>query len=315
MINLITGIHGFAGSHLADLLAKNGEKVYGLAHSLENNSNVAHLGNSIQVLQADICDQNQVKQVMESVKPDAVYHLAGMSYVPATPDSLGALFDSHFKGTLNLLESLKQLKLKAKILYVGSSEEYGIINRDRGPAEESQTLNPFSYYGVSKSAAGLLANTYHECGDLEVVRVRPFNHIGPRQDKRFVISSFARQVVEIEAGAEPILKTGNLESERDFTDVRDTVRAYYSVMNSGLSGEVYNVCSGNSKKIKDLLAELLAQVKIPIEVQSEEGRFRPNITVSLLGDNSKLKALTGWRPEIPIETSLRDILGYWRGKL
>lgn len=315
MINLITGIHGLAGSHLADLLVGKGEQVYGLARSLDNSYNVTHLKNQIQVLKADICDPLQVKQVLESVQPDAIYHLAGMSYVPTTVDRWGSMFDSHFKGTLNLLESARQLNLKAKMLWVGSSEEYGIINREEGLVDENHPLKPFSLYGVSKSAAELLANSYHERGDLEVVRVRSFNHIGPRQDCRFVVSSFARQIAEIEADKKPVLKVGNLESERDFTDVRDTVRAYFSVIKKGKSGEVYNVCSGTDRKIRDVLMELIRQAGVSIEIKSDEERFRPNIPVNLGGDFSRLKALTGWQPEIPLEKSLEDILAFWREKL
>lgn len=313
MINLITGIHGFAGSHLADLLVEKGETVYGLARSPDKNLNVAHLGNNIQVMRADICNSAQVRQALESVRPDAIYHLAGLSYVPTTGDS--SVFDSHYKGTQTLLESAKQLKLRAKIVWVGSSEEYGAINKDDGPINEKFQLNPMSLYGVSKSAADLLANSFHERGELEVVRMRPFNHIGPRQDSRFVVSSFARQIAEIEAGAEPVLKTGNLESERDFTDVRDIVRAYHAVMQRGKSGEVYNVCSGKTKTIKDVLTELIAQAKPDIRVESDADRFRPNARVSFLGDFSKLKTATGWYPEILLEKSLRDTLDFWRNKL
>ena len=313
MIHLITGIHGFAGSHLADLLVKKGEQVCGLAHSLDNDQNIAHLGNKIKVYQADICDRLQVEQVLDSVRPTAIYHLAGMSYVPATVDS--AMFDSHFRGTLNLLESAKELKLKAKTLWVGSSEEYGLIKQGNGLVDECHPLSPLSLYGVSKSSAEMLANSYHERGDLEVIRVRPFNHIGPRQNSRFVVSSFARQIVEIEAGKEPILKVGNLNSERDFTDARDTVRAYLSVMNVGQSGDVFNVCSGKTKKISSLLGDLIEQAQVEIKVESEAERFRPNIPVSLAGDYSKLQAATGWRPEISLEASLGDTLTYWREKL
>ncbi len=314
MISLITGIHGFAGSHLADLLVQKGEKVYGLAHSLDNSYNIAHLGSEIQVYPADICDPFQVKQVLDSVRPEVIYHLAGMSYVPATVDRQEAMLDSHFKGTLNLLEASKQLNLKPKILWVGSSEEYGLVSRQNGRVDESNALNPFSLYGVSKSAAELLANSYYERGELEVVRVRPFNHIGPRQDSRFVIASFAQQIVEIEAGGEPVLKTGNLDSERDFTDVRDTVRAYYLAMMDGTPGEAYNVCSGIARKIGDVLTELIRQAGCSIKVESEAERFRPNIPVNHRGDYSKLRAATGWQPEISLDASIGDILAFWRKK-
>jgi GDP-4-dehydro-6-deoxy-D-mannose reductase len=310
--NLVTGINGFAASHLADYLISRGEEVFGLARHPEKNENVRHLGERVKTLPCDIRNASDVRQVLETVRPERIYHLASVTFVPAVAQDWNASFDTIFFGTGNLLEAVKQLKLQARVLWVGSSEEYGVPPLEEYPLKESRNLTPVSLYGVAKASADVLADSYVRRDQLDVVRVRPFNHIGPRQESRFASSSFARQIAQIEAGADPVIKVGNLSARKDFTDVRDTVRAYHSIMEKGAAGEVYNVCTGKSLSVKAILEGLVSQASIPISVEVDPERYRPEPPVNYYGDHTFLAHRTGWHPEIPIQTTLRDILDYWR---
>jgi GDP-4-dehydro-6-deoxy-D-mannose reductase len=310
MKNLITGINGFAGSHLADCLIAKNEEVVGLARNPEKNENIRHHGKRIKVYACDIRNASDFLRALEKIRPRRIYHLASATFVPAVSQDWKASFDSVFFGSGNLLEAVKQLELETRILWVGSSEEYG--TPEKHPIKETHALAPVSLYGVSKAAADLLASSYVQRDRLDVVRVRPFNHIGARQDSRFAAASFAQQVAQIEAGAPLAIKVGNLEARKDFTDVRDTVRAYHAIMEQGISGEAYNVCSGKSMSLKSILDGLTKLASLPIRVEIDPERYRAEPPVDFYGDHSLLTARTGWRPEIPMETTLRDLLSYWR---
>jgi GDP-4-dehydro-6-deoxy-D-mannose reductase len=203
--NLITGIHGFAGSHLADGLLEQNEEVFGIARSLGDNGNLKHIQNRIQVLPCNIMSRQELKKVIETVRPDRIYHLAGVSFAPVAEKEEEVVFDTNFTGTLNLLQMVKELKLKCRILFAGSAEEYGAVTEKESPVKETSPLQPVSLYGVSKASADLLAYSYFLRDGMDVIRVRPYNHIGPRQNPRFVCSSFARQIAAIEKGAEPVI--------------------------------------------------------------------------------------------------------------
>ncbi|MFQ5451562.1 MAG: GDP-mannose 4,6-dehydratase [Nitrospinaceae bacterium] len=315
MKNLITGIQGFAGSHLADLLLAHNEEVIGLARSLENDRNIRHARDRIEVMEGDIRSPEEVIRCLETVRPSRIYHLAAVTFVPAGEEDCQKTFETNFYGTLHLLNAVKKMGLKTRILWVGSSEAYGVVTREEGPIREDRPLKPFSLYGVSKAAADLLAQSYFERDGLDIVRVRPFNHIGPRQSSNFACSSFARQVVEIENGAPPVLQTGNLDSWRDILDVRDTVRAYRAIMERGTSGAAYNVCSGKETRVRALLEALVKMSRIPIRIQSDPARFRLSKSINVYGDSTHLREQTGWRPRIPLEKTLEDILEYWRETL
>ena len=312
MRNLVTGINGFAASHLADSLIAKGEEVFGLARNPEKNENIRHHGECIKVFPCDIRKPAEVQQVLETVRPQRIYHLASVTFVPAVAQDWNASFDTIFFGTSNLLEAVKQARLQARILWVGSSEEYGMPPPEEYPLKENRVLAPLSLYGVAKASADVLADSYVRREGFDLVRVRPFNHIGPRQESRFASSSFARQIAQIEAGASPVIKVGNLEARKDFTDVRDTVRAYHAIMEKGLAGEVYNVCTGKSISVKSILEGLVSHASLPISVEIDPERYRPEPPVNYYGDHSLLTRRTGWFPEIPIQTTLRDILDYWR---
>lgn len=315
MKNLITGIHGFAGSHMADLLLERNEQVFGIVRSLADNQNIKHIEKKIQTFSCDIRKRQEVKKVLNEVRPDRIYHLASVSFIPDVEQAGSAAFETNLLGTLNLLESVKELKPDCRFLYVGSSEEYGMVSQEEGFIKEDRALKPFSLYGVSKAAADLLAQSYFTRDGLDVIRVRPYNHIGPRQDSRFVCSSFARQIAAIENGCEPLIKTGNLESYRDFTDVRDTVRAYHAVMDKAEAGEVFNVCSGKMTRVKVLLDTLLKISGVAIKTEVDPSLFREAKPVNVSGVNTLLQQRTGWRPQFSLDQTLGDLLNYWRAMM
>lgn len=312
MKNLITGIHGFAGSHLADLLLEQNEEVFGIVRSLEGNGNVEHIQDQIQVMPCDIRNRQELKKVLATLRPQRVYHLAGASFIPDAEKEGVWVFDTNFTSTFNLLQAVKELKINCRLLYAGSSEAYGAVMEGEGPVKEDKPLQPVSLYGVSKASAELLAHSYFLRDGLEVIRVRPYNHIGPRQNPNFVCSSFARQIAAIEKGGKPVIKTGNLETYRDFMDVRDTVCAYHAVMNKGHAGEVFNVCSGDSVSIQSILETLLKMSDITIPIERDPKLFREEKPLRICGDNSLLARRTGWSPQIPLEQTLSDLLNYWR---
>jgi GDP-4-dehydro-6-deoxy-D-mannose reductase len=313
--NLITGIHGFAASHLADFLLDQNEEVFGIARSLENDRNVKHLQGKIKVFACNILNREEFNKVLADIQPDRIYHLASVSFVPQAEKEANVAFETIFNGTWNVLEAVKELGLNCRILVTGSSEEYGLVTQKEGLIKENRALHPISLYGVSKAAADLLAHSYSVRDGLDVIRVRPYNHIGPRQDSRFACSSFARQIAAIEKGADAVIQTGNLESYRDFMDVRDTVSAYLAVMEKGETGEVYNICSGKVTSVQSVLEKLLKISGIPIRIETDPEKFRGAIPVSANGDNSFLRKSTGWCPRYALEQTLRDLLDYWRGIL
>ena len=312
MKNLITGIHGFAGSHLVDRLLKQNEEVVGIARSVADNGNTKHIQDRIRVLSCDIVNRQELKAVLETVRPQRIYHLAGVSFVPDADKEGAKVFDTHFIGTLNLLQAVKELKMDCRILFAGSSEAYGTVAEEESPVKETQLLQPVSLYGVSKASADLLAHSYFLRDGLNVIRGRSYSHIGPRQSSRFVCSSFARQIAEIEKGAEPVIRAGNLESYRDFTDVRDTVRAYHAIMKKASAGEVFNICSGNTVSVRSILDILLDISSIAARIKRDPKLFREEKPLRVCGDNSLLALRTGWRPQIPLKQTLGDLLNYWR---
>jgi GDP-4-dehydro-6-deoxy-D-mannose reductase len=309
--NLITGIHGFAASHLADFLIKQNEEVCGIARSLANDRNVKHIQSEITVFSADIRNRSEVSKIVADVRPDRIYHLASVSFIPHAEQEGNASFKTIWNGTWNVLESVKELGLNCKVLYAGSSEVYGKVVEGEGLVKENRALQPVSLYGVSKAAAELLAHSYYIRDGLDVVRVRPYNHTGPRQNSQFVCSSFARQIAAIEKGADAVIKTGNLEAYRDFIDVRDTVSAYHAVMENGSAGEVFNVCSGEVTKVQSVLNTLLAMSAIPIRIETDPLKYREARPVAV-GDSLLLRQRTGWRPDYELQQTLRDLLEYWR---
>lgn len=261
----------------------------------------------------DLRNPSWIDHVIETVRPQLVFHLAAWSDVRASWDQPWAAYELNIGCQLNLLEALRRHAPEAKVLVVASSEVYGLIGPDDLPIDEETPLRPNSPYGISKVAQDLMAQQYWFNYGLPTVRVRSFNHIGPGQSDSFVASAFARQIAEIEGGLqEPVLKVGNLEAERDYTDVRDMVRAYWLALQHGEPGGVYNVGSGASYPVQDLLDVLLDLSDIEIAVEQDPERLRPSDVSRIVCNPDRFFKKTGWLPTISLRESLADVLQFWR---
>jgi GDP-4-dehydro-6-deoxy-D-mannose reductase len=309
---LVTGICGFLGRYLAALLLKNRLKVFGTVHETKHVKNIEHLKNAITLRKCDVRIPRVIKNVIERSKPDFIFHLAAQSYPTISwKDPIGTM-ETNVLGTVNLLEAVRKLGINPKILIACSSAEYGLVHQEETPIKENHSLLPLHPYGVSKVAQDLLAYQYFKNFGLNTIRVRIFGTTGPGKVND-VCSDFAKQIAEIECRKrEPVMYVGNLEPRRDLSDVRDMVNALWLLMKKGKIGEVYNACSSKAYKIGYLLDELLKMSDTRIEVKIDPRKFRPSDEPVILGDNSKIKKDCGWRPTIPIEKTLKDILNYWR---
>ncbi len=312
---LITGITGFAGSHLAEhVLADFPDvEVHGTYRWRSRMENVDHLLGSIRLHEADLRDYSSLHRVLDTVRPDYVFHLAAQSFVPSSWTAPSETLTTNIAGQTNLFEAIRSLGLDPVVQIACSSEEYGLVLPDEVPIRETNPLRPLSPYAVSKVAQDMLAYQYFQSFGLRAVRTRGFNHTGPRRGSVFVTSNFARQIATIEAGlAPPVIRVGNLDAVRDFTDVRDMVRAYWLAVTKGKPGEVYNVASGEGITIRALLDRLLALSATEVEIEVDPERLRPSDVEILIGDSSRFRADTGWEPRIPLDQTLRDVLDYWR---
>ena len=315
---LITGITGFAGSHLADyLLAEQPEvEVFGTYRWRSRKENIEHLGDRIHLVEADLRDYTSIHATLEEVRPDYIFHLAAQSFVPSSWRSPADTLSTNIEGQTHIFEAARKLGLDPVIQIACSSEEYGLVHPDETPILETNPLRPLSPYAVSKVAQDYLAYQYHQSYGTRAIRTRGFNHTGPRRGEVFVTSNFASQLARIEAGLrEPEIKVGNLDAVRDFTDVRDMVRAYWLAVTKATPGEVYNIASGSGITIRELLDRLIALCDVPVKVVTDPTRLRPSDVEILLGDNSKFCNETGWQPEIPFEQTLSDTLDYWRQRI
>jgi GDP-4-dehydro-6-deoxy-D-mannose reductase len=311
--SLITGVSGFAGSHLADyLLAEAGAAtdVWGCDLSMTRRP---YLSPRVRLQAADLREPGVVRRLIEESQPDRIYHLAGQAFVGDSWAHPWETIETNLRSQVNLFEAVLACGLRPRILVVGSAEEYGRTGLAAEPIDETRELRPDSPYSLSKVAQDMMGLQYFLSNGLPVIRVRPFNHIGPRQSQKFVAAAFASQIAAIEAGQQPaVMQVGNLEARRDFTDVRDTVRAYALLLERGQAGEVYNIGSGESRRIQDLLDVLLGLARVAIRVETDASRLRPNDLPDLVCDAGRLRAATGWQPALTIEQSLRDLLDYER---
>lgn len=315
---LITGITGFAGSHLADYILANHRdvKVYGLVRWRSRMENILHIQDKVNLFEADLKDIVSLKKCLEEIKPDRIFHLAAQSFVPTSWLCPAETFAINAIGQINLFEAVLSLKLTPKIHVAGSSEEYGLVNSEEIPMKETNPLRPLSPYAVSKVAQDFLAYQYFKSYGLRTVRTRGFNHTGPRRGEVFVSSNFAKQIAEIEKKKkEPVMYVGNLEAKRDFTDVRDIVRGYWLCLEKGEEGEVYNIGTGKTYSMREILDMLLSLSKIKVKVEVDPQRLRPSDVPVLLSDCTKFRELTGWEPKIPIQKTLEDLLNYWRERV
>jgi len=314
---LITGITGFAGSHLAEYcLARGDVEVFGTARWRSRMDNVQHFLDQITLIDCDLKDSVAVRHCLTEVRPDYIFHLAAQSFVPTSWKAPVETMTTNVVGQINIFEGMRELKLDSRVQLACSSEEYGMVYEDEIPIKETNPLRPLSPYGVSKVAQDLLGYQYYESYGLFTVRTRGFNHTGPRRGDVFVSSNFSRQIALIEKGKqEPVVKVGNLDARRDFTDVRDMIRGYWIALEKGEPGDVYNIGSGTDVTIRTMLDMLLEVSSIDIEVRQDPDRMRPSDVEVLRADNSKFCNLTGWKPEIPLEKTLEDLLNYWRERV
>lgn len=315
---LITGSSGFAGSHLLDYLINNKtDNLFGTYHSDAGLSNLDEVKDKIKLIKVDLRNEKEVYKLINDVKPDTIYHLAAFTSPVNSFASPNETIINNISSQINILEAVRKNDLKnTRILVVSSAEVYGNVKKDDLPIDEDTSLNPTNPYAVSKIAQDFLGRQYFLSYGLKAVRVRPFNHIGPRQSDNFAVASFAKKIAEIEKGKrEPFLPVGNLDAKRDFTNVLDVVRAYVLLMEKGESGEVYNIGSGVSHKMSDILNKLLSFSSAKISVKVDESLLRPVDNPDLVCDYSKLKSTTGWKPEIPLDKTLQNVLDYWRDRV
>lgn len=310
---LITGVSGFAGRHLAALLTKEEDlEIHGTYHSSGSEDKLSDLKDSLSLHQADLSVKEEVESLIDTVGPDQVYHLAAQASPSESFKNPAGTLNTNTLSQLYLLEALQKQDNHPRIVTVTSSEVYGKVDFSELPVNESTPHRPISPYAVSKIAQDYLSLYFFLAHKLNVVRVRPFNHTGPGQEK-FVIPAFARQIAQIEkTGESPVMKVGNLAAKKDFSDVRDVVRAYRLLMEEGVPGEVYNVGSGRSVQIKWMLDTLLSFSDKEIQVEVDQALFRPVDVEDIYADHTKLTNETGWSPEIPLEQTLKDVLDYFR---
>lgn len=311
---LITGITGFVGSYMAEHALAQGAHVFGSVRWRSKTDNIDHLRSKITLIESDLRDLSSVRALLETAGPTHVVHLAAQSFVGASWKTPAETLTTNILSQVNLLEGLRGLKMSPRFLVVGSSEEYGLVEDGELPIKETNPLRPLSPYAVSKVGQDLMGYQYWKSYGMQIVRTRAFNHEGPRRGDVFVTSNFARQVAEIEAGLrDPVIFVGDLSPRRDYSDVRDIVRGYWTLVERGEPGEVYNLCSGRSWAIQQVLDFLLEQSRVKdIKVQVDPSRLRPSDVMVLEGDPSKIEKATGWKVEIPFERTLKDLLAYWR---
>jgi GDP-4-dehydro-6-deoxy-D-mannose reductase len=317
MRSLITGIDGFVGSHLAALLVGQGDEVGGTFNYDPQLKLLGKLIGKIKSYELDVRNSDRLSRILSQFMPDRVFHLAAIAFVPISFENPKLVFEVNLFGTLNLYDSLRTLKMNPKVLFVSTADVYGTVSPGDLPIAENHRAEPTNPYAVSKLAAELVSTQYAHNYGMEIVCVRPFNHIGPGQSPQFVCSDFAKQIAEIEAGKrEPVMRVGNLEPRRDFSDVRDVVGAYVLAMEKCPGdGSVYNIGSGKSHAIREILDMLLAMTKTKIKVERDGDRMRPSDTPHAYGDCSKFQKATGWKPEHDLKNTLAEILDYWRAQV
>jgi len=313
---LITGIAGFAGSHLADDLLREGTNIVAGIHHPSHPSQFLGEQDRFELHYLDILDQQALDRVIQQLSPDVIYHLAGLAHVHESWTYRQATIETNFLGSFYLLESCRRLPRFPKVLLIGSGECYGVVPSGDQPISEDRPLVPASPYAVSKIAQEILGIEYGRVEEFPVYICRPFNHTGPRQKETFVCSAFAMQIAMAELGmSEPEMKVGNLTARRDFSDVRDVIAGYRAILQSGRSGEPYNVCSGNPVSIQEILDILLSHASIKLRVTEDPERLRPVDMPLLLGNSEKLRRETGWQSRFTLSETLLDLLNYWRDKL
>jgi GDP-4-dehydro-6-deoxy-D-mannose reductase len=310
---LVTGCSGFVGGYLTESLVAAGETIVGLSRHGRWPADLAHLSGRVDLRACDLSDRPRLEALLREVQPARIYHLGGYANVGRSFQESRAAWEGNLTATLILYEAIAAWGGRPRVLFVSSGQIYGDPGPGRPPLDEDAPLRPASPYAASKAAADLASYQQFRATGLEVVRVRPFNHVGPRQTPDYALAHFAKQLAVIERGEQPpLLLVGNLSAGRDLTDVRDMVRAYWLLMEHGRAGEAYNLGSGTVVTMQEVLDRLLAQSTVQVEVQREARLMRSSEAGALRADNGKAFRETGWRPEISLDTTLADTLEYWR---
>jgi GDP-4-dehydro-6-deoxy-D-mannose reductase len=309
---LVTGATGFVGQHLVRLLSSRKYRIYGTYFLKDPAADVS----GAKLFRCDIRKLAQLEAVMREVCPSRVYHLAAQSSPAQSFTHLRDVYQANFWGTYNVLEAVRQIAPKARVLVIGSSQCYGSVNPNDLPVTERHAFAPPNPYALSKAAADMLAGQYYSLFGLHIIRARPFNHTGPGQGPGFVCSDFARQIAAIELGYHrPVLCVGDLRANLDFTDVRDVVRAYELLLEKADSGEAYNIASARATPLKQIVKVLVSFCSCPVHVSVQRERFRPGEVRTILGSNRKLRAATGWKPTYNIRLTLQDLYAWWKTSL
>ncbi|NPE30016.1 GDP-mannose 4,6-dehydratase [Methanococcoides sp. SA1] len=310
-IFLVTGANGFCGRHLINLLEGKDDIVYGISRRIPDELRIKHP--NVKYEQCNLIDHIAVYNFLKKTKPDYIFHLAAESSVASSWESPINIINNNILSQLNIFEVVRELGLDTKIIIACSSEEYGLVDESKLPVNENCCFNPLSTYAVSKVSQDMLAYQYYKSYNMNIVRVRSFNLTGPGRSSNYALSSFAKQIANIEKGLiKNTLSVGNLNVKRDYTDVRDAMKAYFQIALKSKPGAVYNLCSGNAHNLNDLLEILVSLSTLDVNIKVDESKFRPSDLPTMVGDNSKIKTEIGWVPEIDIYETLQDLLNYWR---
>lgn len=317
----VTGISGFVGAHLTTYLLERGDAVFGLAREAGGLPEVhRRYGNRFPRSAVELCDvrdRARLRDALRRAEPDGIFHLAALTFVPRSFEDPDLAYEVNFRGAVELLSAVRDVTPRARVVLVTSGEIYGSIDPTQDlPLVETQPFRPLSPYAVAKAAADLAGFQFFAAAGLDVVRARPFNHTGPGQTPQFVCSEFARMLAAAEAGSGPrVLRVGNLDVERDFSDVRDVVRAYAALFEKGVGGEAYNVATGQATAVRTVLDKLRALCAVTVEVEIDPDKLRPREVSRVVASTEKIRGATGWRPEIPLRQTLADLLEDWRSRL
>lgn len=316
---LITGVTGFVGSYLAEYCLERGCLVFGTGRRRSPQTNIEAISGEkdFKLIEMELDDSRSITSAINQSRPDLIFHLAAQSFVPTSFESPYYTLRVNILGTLLLLESVRQSSQHGsiKIQIAGSSEEYGLVYKEECPILETQPLRPLSPYAVSKVACDLLGAQYARAYGMHIVRTRAFNHEGARRGVEFVTANFAQQAVMLAAGRISELKVGNLDAIRDFSHVKDIVHAYWLALEKAEAGEVYNICSGSGTTIAEMIKMLAGIVGKELPYSIDPERMRPADVPVLIGDCTKFKKQTGWKPKLTFEDALKDLVGYWRQNL
>jgi len=309
----VTGAEGFAGSHLAELLISEGFETSGVYYSEQSVEPVKDILSTAKLVQCDVRDRDKLGRILSDAAPDIVFHLAALASVPQNERNRALSIETNVVGSCNLLDAVRDAAPEARTIMISSSEVYGKVTPEQLPLGEDADVRPANFYGVTKASLEMLSRLYATRYGMDIVILRPFNHIGPRQGTAFVCADFASQIAKIERRLmPPLMNVGDLTVERDFTDVRDMVKGYLLAARKARAGETYALCSGTAHRIQEVLDTLLRHAEVPIDVHQDPAKLRPSEIPVLVGNSEKFRQATGWLPKIPFDTTVRDTLDYWR---